>query len=82
MFPRSTLEYVENSGVSHIEQLGNLALTVVPFGIQGSYLQHLRFIQFRVVVSLSPWSVIAHDESSSQRYSMSTLFLLVIPHKF
>jgi hypothetical protein len=73
MFPRFTREYVVNSDVIHTEHLGNLALTVVPLGMQGSYLQHLRFIQFRVVVSLSPWCVIMHDESSSQRYSMSTL---------
>ena len=64
MFPRSTREYVVNSDVIHIEPLSNVALTE-PFGSEGSYLQHLRFIQFRVVVSLSPWCVIMHGGSSS-----------------
>ncbi len=64
MFPRPTREYVVNSDVIHIEPLGNFSLTE-PFGSQGSYLQHLRFIQFRVVVSLSPWCDIMHGEPSS-----------------
>ena len=90
MFPRSTREYVVNSDPSHIEPLGNLALTE-PSGSQSSYLQHLRFGQFRVVVSLSPWCVITHGGShplndiqcllcpSSDRTEQHTIFDVIVP---